>query len=358
MELKYICNICVILFPLFKVCTSSTCSKGLQTIQCEYGCCGSDLGTYCCAISTSVLVVACVVSALVLIAVIAALVICIYKHCKDKEQTRVRQLRLQEQENVIRRVFEPPKPPEYVLSPPEYSEEMPESHFRPPTVSGRAPANRRFRATPFPSRAADYNEGMVPGEVAITYQSGQHPSSYESRQHRSRRNGNAGITNVDMPPPYSEFVLGQIPSNRRNHRRFIRTPPAEESEESRNETNQGTLSDINMVINNGRHGSAREDHAAAIATAPSDSQSSESTHEIEPRVESRAETVLRILRPSRIPTRIEGMPPANYRRDATAQSRTLGTESRQSRTLGPPGFLLARVGSIEEDDDIEHLDIV
>lgn len=231
---------------------------------------------------------------------------------------------------------------------------MPESHFRPPTVSGHAPANRRFRATPFPRHAADYNVGMVPGAVATTQQSGQHPSSDESRRHRSRRQGVAGTTNVDMPPPYSEFLLVQNPSNRRNHRRFIRTPPSEVSEESSNEVNMGTLSDINMVITYDRHGSARADVTAATATASGYTQS---TLETESRVESRAETVQRVLRPSRIPTRIEGTPPGNYRREVTSQSRTLASESRQSRTLGPPGSLLSRVGSMEEDE-IEHLDIV
>lgn len=230
---------------------------------------------------------------------------------------------------------QPPKPPSYVSAPPAYSEEMPESHFRPATVTGNVPYNQRFRGT----NQAVRENGQ--GTVSMTTTSGRHPAA------RSFRNMQIpGSIDVEAPPPYTEFARGQTPAHRR--RRFIRTP-VEESNEHNNQNNVviNTVqenTDILSEISDENDSRNQETRMQQSTTQPPryttsraiDSTASESrdvtTRANESRAdnESRAETVTRILRPSRIsriPTRVHGV---QSRQLSDVQSRGSSISTRQT----------------------------
>ncbi|XP_045216931.2 uncharacterized protein LOC123566688 [Mercenaria mercenaria] len=354
-----------------------TCShmEGSHRVQeyCEYGCCGSG-NESCCSISTSVLLVACIVSGLVLLALVAAIIICCYKNYKDKQATRVRRLR-QEQDMNAPRVpgVEPPKPPSYVSAPPAYSEEMPESHFRPATVTGNIPYNQRFRGTtPLPRRVAH-------ASISMTSASGRHP---ETNNPRSLRNVQIpGAIEVEAPPPYSEFARGQTPANRR--RRFIQSPVPEVTENATQpnviystvEENTDIFSEVSSE--SGTPSRAQESRAQETSVQPSravtsravDSRATESravtTRAQESRVEtireneSRAETVARVLRPSRIsriPTRVHG---AQSRQLSDVQSRASSIPTRQTTNVSTNSSTLHDSPYIRRDPSVieENIDL-
>lgn len=197
------------------------CWDACGTKECENGCCGTNCCTY--EVSKIVLIVACVVSGLILLVLIAAIFICCYKNYKNKQSSRVRQLRQEQDHHTPRLVAEPPKPPSYVSAPPAYSEEMPESHFRPPTVSGyNNPCNQRFM--PLTVRTINTATSGT-ARVSATNSSGQFPIRAENI---SNRGIIQGIVPTESPPPYREFIRGQTPAHRRQ--RFIRTPVVEDDE--------------------------------------------------------------------------------------------------------------------------------
>ncbi|WAR01032.1 hypothetical protein MAR_025404 [Mya arenaria] len=314
-----------VILSLVEKCTGTACSKGSVQLDCDYGCCGDGDDTECCSISTSVLVVACVVSGLVLLSVLAALIVCCYKSYRDNQLSRVRQLRQQQEYNAPRRVVEPPKPPAYISAPPEYSEEMPESHFRPATVTGHVPANQRYRATPMPPNGRRQQQevvpGAIPGSVAVTQTSGMQPSidtSQMTRSHRSHHVTEPLPEEEELPPPYTEFARGQTPARAREHRRFIRTPSVGETRP----VNVTNTADTNTFVTNTANTNSQEtDHRttqesfynvpntrrSTSTSVPSETRNVITTRDQLPdnnRVESRPEVVQRVLRISRIPTRI------------------------------------------------------
>lgn len=123
---------------------------------------------------------------------------------------------------------EPRKPPEYVSSPPVYSVEMPESHYRPVTVTGHVNSNQRFRGvTPVPQRGTIATTRTNAGQANTNLQ------SFRSLQI-------PGAVHNDAPPAYSEFARGQTPAHRRQ--RFITTPVYEENNNSNNQNNDASLS--------------------------------------------------------------------------------------------------------------------
>lgn len=135
--------------------------------------------------------------------------------------------------------MEPRKPPEYTEAPPPYSSEMPESHFRPVTVSGHyLPYNQRFR-TPVMQNYPHHNRTITTNYSGFI--SGSRDSMNPPNRHHARRIGVVGIpaiqeggsqpSQVELPgapisgppPTYLERVNPQVEAQRR--RRFITTPP-------------------------------------------------------------------------------------------------------------------------------------
>lgn len=350
-----------------------TCRQSGTNIYCEYGCCGSGSDQKCCSISTSVLVVACVVSGLVLIALVCAIVICCWKNYQDKQASRVRRLRQEELMNAPRNPgVEPPKPPSYISAPPAYSEEMPESHFRPPTVSGHIPYNQRFRGTTPVPRAP------VQGSVHVTSISGSHPTTH-SRSFRTTHI--PGAVEIEAPPPYTEFARGRTPADRRR-RRFIQTPVQEREELSRTQVNRtdavadvsdSTSSDSSdesvrvetrvaqssaqhvVNANQSRNQNlSRAGQSRASTSRELQTRTVESRSDMSRAQETRAESVARILgsrsRISRIPTRVHGMNTNSAHTVSTSQNRSASTNARS-------GITIQRTGSVQEEN-IEELAII
>lgn len=272
-------------FNLVGHVTSETCNTGGgSTTYCENGCCGSS----CCSddVSTSVLIVACAVSGLVLLALVAAIVICCYKNYRDKQTNRVRNIRpVQERQQYPRVPAEPPKPPTYIEAPPAYSEDLPESHFRPVTVTGgHLPIyNQRFsmaqlrqerhrittttsnnnnnntnnnnstnnRQEAFERRnmnihATNTSRSLAPYEYRIAVSEN---SEDMRRDHASLGQTNISQTSIpgsmELPPPYSEFARGQTPAYARAsvHRanNVVRDSPLREETSTTQTTEDRTL---------------------------------------------------------------------------------------------------------------------
>ena len=142
--------------------------------------------------------------------------------------------------NIPRRPVEPRKPPTYTDEPPPYSSEMPESHFRPITVTGHfIPYNQRYR-TPVMQHSGQQNNTST-----INYQNQSvHSTQIYNSQNRNDiadgvRRARVGIMpeessqeiTTQLPgvptnqqsPTYSENPNAQILAQRR--RRFIQSPP-------------------------------------------------------------------------------------------------------------------------------------
>ena len=165
-------------------------------------------------------------------------------------------------EHIPRRPVEPRKPPAYTEEPPPYSTEMPESHFRPFTVTGQAvPYNQRYR-TPVPQ-----NYGQLGNTTAQSHQDrtaqGPQTSGVNSQNRNNaaaglRRSGARepeednsqstaelpGVPTRQPPPAYATIEM-QAQSQRR--RRFIQTPTTineSTSEETETISSQNVESNI------------------------------------------------------------------------------------------------------------------
>lgn len=352
-------TIIVIISNVCYVSAGEACLENGATVYCEYGCCGTGPDTKCCAISTSVLIVACVVSGLVLIALVCAIVICCWKSYRDKQASRVRRLRHEEAMNAPRVPgVEPPKPPSYVSAPPDYSEDMPESHFRPPTVSGHISYNQRFRGTTPVSRAP------AEGNVHVTSTSGRNPVIYS---YSLRNTHIPGAVDSEAPPPYSEFARGHTPANRR-HRRFIRSPVQEANEEASMQTqNPGATSVTTpVVVSSGLESHVGQSRAQETSQRGTESRTIESavSRVQESRGDSsldngsRAQTVARVLGShsliSRIPTRVHGM---QSRHLSSVQSRASTRPNQASRASTSQSSVTNGTLSVQEEE-VPHLAVI
>lgn len=244
--LKYLFGLSVILHTAHLGECGENCNIGHgQTEYCEYGCCNQGCCSY--AVSTSVLIVAGIVGGLIVVALIVAIVICCVKTYRDKRTSRVRQLRPghrgHDEDYIPRRPAEPRKPPTYIEAPPPYSSEMPESHYRPITVTGHHLSyNQRFRTPTMQNYGRHANavttthHGSVP-TVHVTQNSRRNhehrnqvqrisvstiQEGHESGTQQSRAQL-PGTRGYGPPPAYSESTRSQSPGRRR--RRFIQTPP-------------------------------------------------------------------------------------------------------------------------------------
>lgn len=238
-----------------------------------------------------------------------------------------------------RRIVSPPKPPRYTPAPPEYSEEMPDSHFRPQTVSDFMNMNTRYHPGNTPRYARHTDSSGVPGTVSVTQASGTEPHSNTNNQRRSRR---LYLQVADLipedgglspPPPYREHPRGQTPGNR--HRRFIRTPAVYEtasaSTERQHNSNTVHQTDINV------HRPTPEPAGVSDASVTETQPNSESRADIS-RTESRAEVVMRVLQPSRLQNRthdISGdITPVSGSQRRSQSSRNTVSEQRTARDEG------------------------
>ena len=194
-----------------------------------------------------------------------------------------------------RQPVEPRKPPTYTPEPPEYSLELPEAHFRPQTASDFVNMNTRFR----PGNIT--NNSNLPGVVAATLVSGVHPGHQQANHRRQRRTRHDVMTHIipedggiSPPPPYREQQRGPTPAPNR-HRRVIRTHITNGAVHQSVETNvdipeeQPTDANENVTLANVNIPNAPEANRALEPVSDTSTN----------RVESRAETVTRILQPTR-----------------------------------------------------------
>lgn len=270
----------------------------------------------------------------------------------------------------------PPKPPAYVAAPPAYSEEMPESHYRPPTVSGSynqrsGPHNQR--PGPYNQTSGPYNQrfrGATPGphahaqnSISVTNVSGRHPMVNTN----SFRNVQIpGSIEVEAPPPYTEHARRHTPAHRR--RRFIRTPMPEGDEtleQNINNTTEGSHSYIPESTMNSdipayasRAEQSRATASEAVASRVSSPRIRESHVEAPRDTESRAQTVARVLRPSgisRIPTRVQGR---QSRQLSDVQSRASSILESELSFATPSSSVIVTRNTNVVEYDIEELSVV
>lgn len=270
---RYLFGLSIILHTAYLGECGENCDIGHgQTEYCEYGCCNQGCCSY--AVSTSVLIVAGIVGGLIIVALIVAIVICCVKTYRDKRASRVRQLRPghrgHDEDYIPRRPAEPRKPPTYTEAPPPYSSEMPESHYRPITVTGHHLSyNQRFR-TPTMQNYGRHGNAVTTNHHGLDPTLHVTQNSRRNNEHRNQvqrisvstiqghengaqqsRTQLPGIPAYGPPPAYSETARGQSPGRRR--RRFIQTPPPpnvtaniptetqEETEMSRTRTNANNV---------------------------------------------------------------------------------------------------------------------
>lgn len=157
----------------------------------------------------------------------------------------------------------------------------------------------------------------VPGMVSVTHASGALPGTTGGHVRRSRRHGHIRVGaaipedgGVTPPPPYIEHSTAQIQANR--HRRFIRSPETDgnsaNSETTQNNQPTDTTSDT-------------QTHQQVARTPVPNHELSDNSDET--RVESRAETVTRVLQPSRIPARARATPYPTARAQNTQRGNNL-----------------------------------
>lgn len=273
--------------------------------------------------------------------------------------------------------MEPPKPPPYISAPPEYSEQMPESHFRPQTVTGHLPANQRFRATPVPHytrrRPPDYTMTAVPGAVTVSHASGQYPHVTIST--RGRHQGATVIEEEELPPSYSDSVHTNTTATRRDHRRFIRTPtnavnevrtinsidqrtgvqPTGQSENQPNQQTQRAIQEDATASNVPHNAIPRVADRPLVHRGERQATTREQSAEDSGRVESRAESVVRTLRPSRLASRENAIPRTLSRQH---QANASGIAAQQTQRTFRENNVVNRSESNITEEEIEDLGVI
>lgn len=166
----------------------------------------------------------------------------------------------------------------------------------------------------------------VPGMVSVTHASGALPDTTRGHARRSRRHGHIQVgaaipedVGATPPPPYIEHPTAQIRADR--HRRFIRSPETDgnsaESENTQNNPSTDTASDT-------------QTHQQVPRTpVPNHELNDNST---ETRVQSRAETVTRVLQPSRLPARARATPYPTARAQNTQRGNNLNVRGMSTQS--------------------------